>query len=100
MVDADSLLVGSVVSVLDADADSDVDSDTDAVGESLGDSSANAAGADSASGAMAAVMAAAARARRSFMKTSGSPAYCCVAVRALKEASACGARLWPLGRQV
>jgi hypothetical protein len=34
------------------------------------------------------------------MKTSESPVYRCVAVRVWGEASACGARVWPLVQQV
>jgi hypothetical protein len=88
-----------VVSVGVADAGSLAVSDTVAVGEGV--SSANAAGAESsARGAIAAVAAARAMARRSFMKTSESPVYRCVAVRVWGEASACGARVWPLVLQV
>jgi hypothetical protein len=66
-----------VDSVADGEADvSGVDSLTDAVGVGVVSSVAYAAGAaSSATGAMTAVAAAAAMARRSFMKTSGSPAY-------------------------
>jgi hypothetical protein len=99
--DADLVSVGAgVVLVGVADAVSLAVSDTVVLGEGL-PSVANAAGAESsASGAIAAVAAATAMARRSFMKTSESPVYRCVAVRVWGEASACGARVWPLVQQV
>lgn len=93
----------------DCDASESVLSDADPLGDGLpvlwagdpvGDSSANAAGAErSAIGAMAAVAAAAAKARRSFMKTSGSPMRRDSTAHAW-EASACGARVWPLIQSV
>ncbi|MEU7060034.1 hypothetical protein [Streptomyces sp. NPDC046197] len=65
VVTADALLLG---------VDAGVDAGAEELGEPLGVPSAKAAGADSrARGAMTAVAAAAAMARRSFMKTSGSP---------------------------
>ncbi|MEU9283385.1 hypothetical protein AB0D57_01330 [Streptomyces sp. NPDC048275] len=99
--DAEAVSLGSgAVSVGDAGTDSLADSETVALGEELS-SVAKAVGAESsASGAMAAVAAATAMARRSFMKTSKVR---CAAVQRhaiLGEASACGARLWPLVRQV
>ncbi|MEU6216855.1 hypothetical protein ABZ845_04940 [Streptomyces sp. NPDC047022] len=103
----------------DAEAEAEADADCDApesalsdaeplgdglpvlwAGDPVGDSSANAAGAErSAIGAMAAVAAAAAKARRSFMKTSGSPMRRESTAHAW-EASACGARVWPLIQSV
>ncbi|GAA4300497.1 hypothetical protein GCM10023086_16020 [Streptomyces venetus] len=89
-------------SVTDGEGDvSGADSLTDALGVGVVSSVAYAAGAaSSATGAMTAVAAAAAMARRSFMKTSESPGVPRAAVRTLGEASACGAREWPLVRQV
>ncbi|GHA06267.1 hypothetical protein GCM10010303_14870 [Streptomyces purpurascens] len=75
---------------------SGADSLAEALGVGVVSSVAYAAGAaSSATGAMTAVAAAAAMARRSFMKTSESPAYRTVRYE-LGEASACGAREWPV----
>ncbi|BCL22489.1 hypothetical protein GCM10017668_43320 [Streptomyces tuirus] len=103
---ADTLGLGvvsaGVDSVADGEADvSGADSLTDVLGVGVVSSVAYAAGAaSSATGAMTAVAAAAAMARRSFMKTSESPGVPQDAVRTLGEASACGAREWPLIQQV
>ncbi|MFE1247614.1 hypothetical protein [Streptomyces sp. NPDC058735] len=102
----DALGVGDVSadsdSVTDGEGDVSVaDSLTDVLGVGVVSSVAYAAGAASrATGAMTAVAAAAAMARRSFMKTSGSPAYRRVRYETLGEASACGARVWPLVQHV
>jgi hypothetical protein len=89
-----------VDSVADGEALSVADSLTEALGVGVVSSVAYAAGAaSSATGAMTAVAAAAAMARRSFMKTSESPAY-----RRVRYERWGGLRVWgagvPVVRQV